>query len=87
MHKWHSAIAERNFVQLKFALAFVPTAAVVDSFDILSENDDFPQHALLIANYFEDAYIGRRGGAEGQGNLQAFQFSYEISICGLLIPR
>ena len=40
-------------------LAFVPVNAVVQAFKALTEHEDFPNEAQVIADYFEDTYIGR----------------------------
>lgn len=41
------------------ALAFVPPPDVARAFEELTENPNFPDEILPIANYFEDTYIGR----------------------------
>lgn len=48
------------FVRMIPAVAFIPTANVIEGFEDLVEHDNFPQDAVAIANYFEDTYIGRR---------------------------
>jgi hypothetical protein len=42
------------------AVAFVPPHRVVDAFEELVENENFPEEALPIASYFEDTYVGKR---------------------------
>lgn len=42
------------------ALAFIPVDNVSDAFAELVESEGFPEEAVPIANYFEDAYICRR---------------------------
>lgn len=48
------------------SLAFLPPSDVVNVFEQLIENPDFPQDALPLANYFEDTYIGRLRGRLGR---------------------
>lgn len=56
-----------HWIRMIAALAFVAPIDVVAAFEELVEHPDFPQEAQPIANYFEDAYIGRlnrRGGRQ-----------------------
>ena len=41
------------------AIAFVPIANVVTSFEHLIDNTDFPEEAQSVLDYFEDTWIGR----------------------------
>lgn len=41
------------------AIAFVPVADVVTSFEHLIDNTDFPEEAQSVLDYFEDTWIGR----------------------------
>lgn len=43
------------------ALAFVPSADVVQAFEELIENVEFPGEAQSVIDYFEDTWIGRPG--------------------------
>ncbi|XP_073406402.1 uncharacterized protein [Dendrobates tinctorius] len=56
------------------ALAFLPPQNVVQSFEDLVEDPDFPQEAIPIANYFEDSYIGRMNRRGRQAPLFPVQF-------------
>ena len=42
------------------ALAFVPTADVVNAFEIIVDENMLPEDAQPIVDYFEDTWIGRR---------------------------
>ena len=41
------------------AIAFVPVADVVTSFEHLIDNTDFPEEAQSVLDYFKDTWIGR----------------------------
>jgi len=43
-----------RYIRMIPALAFVPPASVIEAFEDLVENNDFPIEAMAIANYFED---------------------------------
>ena len=39
------------------ALAFVPVATVTDAFQLLCDNNTFPNKAQKVVEYFEDTWI------------------------------
>ncbi|CAJ0954235.1 unnamed protein product, partial [Ranitomeya imitator] len=63
-----------RWIRMIPALAFLPPQNVVQSFEELVEDPDFPQEAITIANYFEDSYIGRMNRRGPQAPLFPFQF-------------
>ncbi|XP_073417134.1 uncharacterized protein [Dendrobates tinctorius] len=63
-----------RWIRMIPALAFLPPQNVVQSFEELVEDPDFPQEAILIASYFEDSYIGRMNRRGRQAPLFPVQF-------------
>ncbi|CAJ0959347.1 unnamed protein product [Ranitomeya imitator] len=63
-----------HWIRMIPALAFLPPQNVVQSFEELVEDPDFPQEAIAIANYFEDSYIGQMNRRGRQAPLFPVQF-------------
>lgn len=64
-----------RWVRMIPAIAFVPPANVIQAFEQLVDDGGFPAEALVIANYFEDTYIGR---AMRRGRRQQSLFPVEL---------
>lgn len=60
------------------ALAFVPVDNVVDSFEQLCDNNNYPVEAQPVLDYFEDTWIGRPDRRQLR---RAPRFSHEMWNC------
>lgn len=60
------------------ALAFVPVDYLVESFDILCDNNVFPPEAQPVLDYFEDTWIGR---PDRRQRRRAPRFSHNMWNC------
>ena len=58
-HQYENDVDFALKIKMLLSLAFVPPVNVIDLFNDLTDQGDFPTELQLVIDYFEDTWIGR----------------------------